>query len=112
MYMAGAASRAAASAAGLDPTQSRQARAKRHQTLVKRKADEAAWATTGARSPVTEAQLHEEVLPRLSQVTVRQLQDATGLSSSGCSMIRSGKRTPHPRHWAALAELASSLPVS
>jgi hypothetical protein len=76
------------------------------------KAAEAAWAAAGSRSPISEAQLYEEVLPRLQQVAVRQIQDATGLSSSACSKIRSGGRPPHPRHWAALAELASSLPGS
>jgi len=50
---------------------------------------------------------NDETVPRLKDTTFRQLQDATGLSASGCSMIRSGKRTPHPRHWVALALLTS-----
>jgi hypothetical protein len=100
---------AAARAAGVDPSQTPAALAKRRQTALVVKAAEAAWAAAGARSPISEEQLYEDVLPRLQQVAVRQIQDALGLSSTACSMIRSGKRTAHPRHWAALAELASSL---
>jgi CRISPR-associated protein Cas1 len=103
--------RAAARKAGVDPTKTPEALAKRRQSALVVKAAEAAWAAAGSRSPISEAQLNEEVLPRLQQVAVRQIQDATGLSSSACSMIRRGGRPPHPRHWAALAELASSLSV-
>jgi hypothetical protein len=46
-------------------------------------------------------------VPGLKETTLRQLQATTGLSPSGCSIIRSGKRTPHPR-LAALAELAAN----
>ena len=109
MHTASLATRAAARATGTDPTQTAVARAKRHTSLLAMKADEAAWAAVGSPNPITEATLHEHVLPLLKQVTIRQLQDATGLSPSGCSMIRSGKRIPHPRHWAALAELTSVL---
>ena len=77
-----------------------------------RKADEAAWVTNGTPSTVTREELTTAVLPRLKDITLRQIQEATGLSAGGCSFIRSGKRAPHPRHWAALADLVSSLPVS
>jgi hypothetical protein len=103
--------RAAAREAGVDPSRTPAALAKRRQSALVVKAAEAAWAAAGSPSPISEAQLYEEVLPRLQQVSVRQIQDATGLSSTACSMIRSGKRTAHPRHWAALADLVSSLPA-
>jgi CRISPR-associated endonuclease Cas1 len=103
--------RATAREAGIDPTSTPEALAKRRQSALAVKAAEAAWAATGSRNPISEEQMNDEVLPRLQQVTVRQMQDATGLSSTACSMIRSGKRTAHPRHWAALAGLVSSLPA-
>jgi CRISPR-associated protein Cas1 len=76
------------------------------------KADATGSTTIGGGIPVTETVLHKEVLPRLPHVTLRQLQEATGLSSSECSRLRSGKRTPQPRHWGALADLVSSLSVN
>jgi hypothetical protein len=109
MYEGGLAQRQATRANGKDPAQSLQARAKRSQALVARKADEATWIANGALTTITREELVSTVVPRLNDTTLRQLQEVTGLSSSGCSMIRSGKRTPHPRHWVALAELASSL---
>jgi len=43
-----------------------------------------------------------EILPLLSASTPRELAAATGLSHHYCSLIRLGKRVPHPRHWEAL----------
>ena len=34
-----------------------------------------------------------------------ELATATGLSEVYCSLIRLGKRVPHPRHWAALRQV-------
>ena len=44
----------------------------------------------------------KELAPRVSQLSTKELADATGLSEHYCSLIRLGKRTPHPRHWDAL----------
>ena len=40
-----------------------------------------------------------EVLPLLRSARPRDLALATGLSEHYCSLIRLGKRVPHPRHW-------------
>jgi len=102
------AARAAAIAEGRDPTQTTTARTKRRDSLLAAKAAEAAWATSGATCPVTEQQLHEVVLPALREVSLTDMQRATGLANSSCSRIRRGLMAPHPRHWYALAELANS----
>jgi CRISPR-associated endonuclease Cas1 len=47
-----------------------------------------------------------EILPSIEHLTVADIAAATGLSEVYCSMIRLGKRVPHPRHWAALATVA------
>jgi CRISPR-associated endonuclease Cas1 len=104
----GVTQRLAAPGNGQDRAQSLQSRARRSQTLAARSADEAAWAASGAPATITREELMTSVVPQLKDITIRQLQEATGLSASGCSMIRNGKRTPHPRHWAALAALVSS----
>jgi hypothetical protein len=43
-----------------------------------------------------------EILPGLRRVPIAELVAATGLSEHYCSMIRLGKRVPHPRHWKGL----------
>jgi len=47
-----------------------------------------------------------EILPMIRQVPVPVLAAASGLSEPYCSLIRLGKRVPHPRHWATLASAA------
>jgi CRISP-associated protein Cas1 len=46
------------------------------------------------------------VLPGLAGVTLTAIANATGMSTSNAAKVRSGKRVPHPRHWAVLTELA------
>jgi hypothetical protein len=43
-----------------------------------------------------------EILPALRHAQISELVAATGLSEHYCSLIRLGKKVPHPRHWAAL----------
>lgn len=50
----------------------------------------------------------ESILPGLKLLTVRVISEATGLSIDYCSKIRRGVRTPHRRHWEALAAIADS----
>lgn len=109
---AGVAVIAAARAAGHDPTATPQARAKKSATLVRTKAAEAAWTATGSAPAVTEAELHERVLPALAGVPLSAIQEATGLSNASCSRIRSRQLTPHPRHWDALDAVASMVAAS
>jgi CRISPR-associated protein Cas1 len=47
-----------------------------------------------------------EILPRLREIPIAQLAATTGLSEHYCSLIRLGKRAPHPRHWEALHVVA------
>jgi CRISPR-associated endonuclease Cas1 len=95
-----------ARAEGRDPSQTVEAQAKRHQSLLAAKAAEREWDAVGSHSMITEQQLYEEVLPRLAEVPLSKIERATGLSNSACSRIRRGNMTPHPRHWDALARLA------
>jgi hypothetical protein len=42
----------------------------------------------------------------LRERSIADLVAASGLSAHYCSLIRLGKRTPHPRHWEALERYA------
>jgi CRISPR-associated endonuclease Cas1 len=48
-----------------------------------------------------------EILPGLRHSRIGGLVAATGLSPHYCSLIRLGKKVPHPRHWDALRRLGS-----
>jgi CRISPR-associated endonuclease Cas1 len=43
-----------------------------------------------------------EILPVLRHVSIAELVATTGLSPHYCSLIRLGKKIPHPRHWDAI----------
>jgi len=45
------------------------------------------------------------VLPGLVRVTLTAIAKPTGMSTSNAAKVRSGKRVPHPRHWAGLVAL-------
>lgn len=47
-----------------------------------------------------------DIAAGLRRVPIATLEGATGLSGHYCSLIRLGKRTPHPRHWSALRRVA------
>jgi CRISPR-associated endonuclease Cas1 len=47
-----------------------------------------------------------EILDGIRDLPVATLVVATGLSEHYCSLIRLGKRVPHPRHWTAFAQIA------
>lgn len=50
-----------------------------------------------------------DILPLIQGVPLSRLQRATGLSLRYASLIRRGERTPHPRHWQAIAAVAANL---
>jgi hypothetical protein len=92
-------------ASGLDPTNSPEARAKRSITLATRKAEQLAW---DADDHPTETSFGEDILAGLARVPLSEIQAATGLSISAASRIRSGKLTPHARHWETLSAISRS----
>ena len=51
-----------------------------------------------------------EILPGLRYLPIGELVAATDLSEHYCSLIRLGKRVPHPRHWEALRGVSSVVP--
>lgn len=90
-------------AVGEDPTNSPAAAAKRSASLSRRKHEELAWKPASVIDEWTSERYRAEVLPNLARLPLSALQEATGLSVSACSRIRSGKLTPHRRHWQSLS---------
>lgn len=51
----------------------------------------------------------DKIAPHLRELPTANLVEATGLSEHYCSLIRLGKRVPHPRHWDALAGCSTKV---
>ena len=86
-----------------DPRQTPKARRRRGEAIRRTQAENKRWVRG---STHTEPSVfRSEILPFIKGVSMKQMVEATGLTKSSCSRIRSGKTVPHPRHWEALALL-------
>ncbi len=95
--------------AGVDPSNTVQARARRSRSLSDRKREQLTWDASNSDS-CTAALSFDRVLAALSDVPLSRLQEATGLSLSACSRIRAGQLRPHQRHWQALMDCTAPRP--
>jgi CRISPR-associated endonuclease Cas1 len=87
---------------GVDPTHTQGAKAARAASLSARKREQLAWDS----GDQDEVDFDPNGLPQLlAGVPLREIRQATGLSVSACSQIRSGHLKPHRRHWPALIAL-------
>jgi hypothetical protein len=91
---------------GQDPAASDAAKAKLHDTLRRRRAEESAWDRHNPQV-FDPAVFLRDVLPLIQAVSVRRLAAMTGLSVGYCALIRRGLRTPHPRWWEVLTEISA-----
>jgi CRISPR-associated endonuclease Cas1 len=91
---------------GRDRSHGALAAVRRAATNVERKAAVREWEERHGKL-VDLSAFGREILPSIQSVPLSRLQRATGLSLRYVSQIRRGEKTPHPRHWTALAETAS-----
>lgn len=93
-------------AEGRDPTHGGAAARKRGASNTRRWKEAAAWNRAHPDRPDPDA-FKREILPHLQGLPLSRVAKATGLTRMFCSLIRRGLYVPHPRHWAALAQLDS-----
>jgi CRISPR-associated endonuclease Cas1 len=67
------------------------------------------WDPSAQPDWLTESTYRERIQPLLSTLTISTIRTALEVSKGYATNIRSGKRTPHPRHWKALSELTVLL---
>lgn len=104
----GAAALAALRADGRDPAHGGRAAVKRRARNAGNDSAVAAWEREqgdGGSDAADPDAFARDVLPGLAGVSTRALMAATGLGPTYCKLIRRGVKTPHQRHWAALARL-------
>jgi CRISPR-associated endonuclease Cas1 len=95
---------------GVLPTHTAQAQAARSASMKEQRMIEAAYeAAHGTdRDPAWYGAM---VQPLLAAFTLPAIAKAAGVSTSAAAKWRSGRAIPHPRHWAALAELVGAHPA-
>ncbi len=92
-------------AAGTDPRRDPDVNRKRAVAIAEAHRRNREWKRENGRQARDEAWFRREVLPKLDGFSLKEMAAATALSLVACSRIRSGARTPHPRHWNALWDL-------
>jgi hypothetical protein len=95
-------------AAGNDPRRDPEVNRKRAAAISEGHRRNREWRRENAELGRDETWFRRDLLPRLDGFSLKEMAAATGLSLAACSRIRSGRRTPHPRHWEALANLTSA----
>jgi len=88
--------------------QSSEAQARRSASKRRHDAARNAWNASTLPSWLDEGAYKTQVLPGLAKTSVPAIASAIAVSIPYATEIRSGKRTPHPRHWEGLAELAGT----
>jgi hypothetical protein len=91
-------------AAGNDPSHGGEVAQRRGATHREQLRLNAEWE---AHNPLamTESEYRAQVLPGLSQISVRTIAEAMGVSQGYAARVRRGEVMPHPRHWQPLARI-------
>jgi hypothetical protein len=82
------------------------AEARRAATHMKQVESLRKWNPSDLPSWLDEEFYRTKILPRLGKFTVKAIRKAIDVSHPYATLIRSGDRIPHPRHWLPLANLA------
>jgi hypothetical protein len=93
---------------GADPSHGGEAAQKRGQSNARRAQDRAEWKKLGLDIVAERARFADDIGPKLTGLTVRQITEATGLSLRYALLIRDGRYVPHPVHYETLAALVSA----
>jgi CRISPR-associated endonuclease Cas1 len=91
------------------PLFSRSTLAAQKKKMAAHHADRRKWLAANPRRPSV-AVYRRDILPRLKQVTIAAIAEATGMSLPYCCAVRGGKRVPHPVHWETLGALLRESP--
>jgi CRISPR-associated endonuclease Cas1 len=87
-------------------THSPAAEARRAATHMKQVEAQRKWNPSELPSWLDEEFYRREILPRLSEFTVKKIRVAIDVSHPYATLVKRGLRIPHPRHWLRLAKLA------
>lgn len=83
--------------------QSPEAQARRAEKLRHNATAQREWKNKG--ESVSKKAYQQDILPRLSKLTISSIATALSVSLPYAADIRKGRRTPHPRHWGTLIQV-------
>ncbi len=93
---------------GVLPTHTPAAQERRQDANRRRQLARLGWeAEHGGLSPDVDWYC-EWIAPRLAKLSLQEIAEALGVSTSSASKFRRGLRVPAPRHWRTLAQLVGS----
>ena len=84
--------------------------ARRAATMRRQETAKRAWRPSDLPEWLTGEFYREKIQPRLAGITVSSIASVLSISEPYATNIRSGKRTPHPRHWERLAQRVGLSP--
>jgi hypothetical protein len=90
---------------GVSPTHNAEVRERRRRANADRRAEQEAWDQGNLGEEPEPQWFQSRVLPKLAALTLIEIAQATGLSTSAASKIRAGRWLPHRRHWMKVAAL-------
>jgi len=90
------------------PTHTLEARNRRRKANSAQRQAQAEWDSNHPDANRDPDWFRMEILPRLSTLSITRIAQATYLSTSSASKVRSGQLLPHPRHWERLGRLCQS----
>lgn len=89
-----------------------EARAKASDTCREQCQKQAAWSSANQPAWLTEQFYTETIQPALASLSISLIASQIGVSRCHATLIRSGKRRPHPRHWLTLNNLAERISMA
>jgi hypothetical protein len=86
----------------MDPAHGGSTASKRVQRVAEQWRELNAW-EEGRGTEADIAMFEREIQPRLAEMSLAAMMQATGLSRRYCWLIKTGQKVPHRRHWPAFA---------
>jgi hypothetical protein len=85
-----------------------ESRAKQSDTSAEQRRKQEAWSPANQPVWLTEQFYRVKIQPALASLSTSLIASTMGVSRCHATLVRTGKRRPHPRHWWALARLVGT----
>jgi len=87
-----------------------EAQARRSATKRRHDISRQSWLPSSQPAWLSNETYEQRIQPRLAGITYSTIASVLGVSEPYAADIRAGRRSPHPRHWQALAQLVGVSP--
>jgi hypothetical protein len=98
-------------AEGIDPSHGGATGEQRGASIARHREELREWSAVHPETMADPEVFASEILPMIQELPLSDLARATGLSAGYLSLIRRGKKIPHPRHWPAMRSCGTTAAV-